>query len=512
MVEFHLSELKSLIGKPLKLEELEQVLFDIGMELDSYIIGEDICRIEITPDRTDLISMEGLARALRAYLGIEVGLPKYEILEPRIETIVDSEVIGIRPYIVNAVIRNITLNDDEIKYFMNLQEKFHATYGRNRRKVAIGFYRMELIRPPIYYRAELPSKIRFAPLGFTEEMSGDDIMRMHPKGVEYAFLFENETKLPALVDSTGNYLSIPGIINSNDLGNIQAGTQDIFIDMTGSHLGALKETLNIITTALADRGGKIEPVRLRYPDFELILPDLTPKQKKLDVDYCNEITGLTLSSMDMAELLRRMNYDVEINGKELRVMVLPNRTDVLHPLDIIDDIVRAYTLNKIEPIPPNITTIGQMLGLERLSDKARDIMIGLGFHEVMTLILSNDRDQARLMNIDDYEFVKLEGAKAIEVNIARKWIIPELMKTLRSNRHAAYPQLIFECGDIIILDDKAETNARNERRLAALSAHSNSGFTEIKSIIETVLRNLDVKYSFREAKHPSFISGRVLEV
>lgn len=512
MVEFSFSELKGLIGKPMALEELEEVLFDIGMELESYIAGEDICRIEITPDRTDLISVEGLARALRAYLGIEVGLPKYEILKPRIETIVDSEVIKIRPYIVNAVIRGITLTEDEIKYFMNLQEKFHATYGRNRRKVAIGFYRMELIKPPIYYRAELPSKIRFTPLGFRNEMSGEDIMRTHPKGLEYAFLFENETKLPALVDSDGKYLSIPGIINSNDLGNIQAGTQDIFIDMTGSHLGALKETLNIITTALADRGGKIEPVRLQYPDFELILPDLTPKQKKLDADYCNEITGLTLSPLEMAELLRRMNYDVEISGNELTVMVLPNRTDVLHPLDIIDDIVRAYTLNRIEPVPPNIATIGETLGLERLSDKARDIMIGLGFHEVMTLILSNDRDQAELMNVDDHEFVELEGAKAIEVNIARKWIIPELMKTLRSNRHAAYPQLIFECGDAIVLDSKAETNARNERRLAALSAHSNSGFTEIKSIVETVLRNLDAKYSFKEAKHPSFISGRVVEI
>ena len=152
--------------------------------------------------------------------------------------------------------------------------------------------------------------------------------------------------------------------------------------------------------------------------------------------------------------------------------------------------------NKIKPIAPDISTIGETLGLEKLSSKARDIMIGLGFHEVMTLILTNDRDQAELMNVDDYEFVELEGAKAIEVNIARKWIIPELMKTLRSNRHAAYPQLIFECGDVIFLDRKVETNARNERRLAALSAHSNSGFTEIKSIVETVLRQQST--AFRE--------------
>lgn len=512
MVEFPLSELRSLIGKPLTLEELEDVLFKIGMELEDYIKGEDICRIEITPDRTDLISVEGLARALRAYLGIEVGLPKYEILKPKIEVIVDSEVVKIRPYIVNAVIRDITLTEDEIKYFMNLQEKFHATYGRNRRKVAIGFYRMELIKPPIYYRAELPSEIRFAPLGFAREMSGDEIMQTHPKGLEYTFLFENENRLPALVDSAGKYLSIPGIINSNDLGNIEAGTQDLFIDMTGSHLGALKETLNIIVTALADREGKIEQVRVRYPDSDLVLPNLTPKQKELSVDYCNEITGLKLSSKRIAELLRRMNYDVEISDKTLKVMISPTRTDVLHPLDIIDDVIRAYTFDKIEPVAPDISTIGETLGLEKLSDKARDIMVGLGFHEVITLILSNDRDQAKLMNVDDYEFVELEGAKAIEVNIARKWIIPELMKTLRSNRHAAYPQLIFECGDVIILDNKADTNARNERRLAALSAHSNSGFTEIKAIVETVLRNLDAKFSFREIEHPSFISGRVVEI
>jgi phenylalanyl-tRNA synthetase beta chain len=83
------------------------------------------------------------------------------------------------------------------------------------------------------------------------------------------------------------------------------------------------------------------------------------------------------------------------------------------------------------------------------------------------------------------------------------------MEFFSCNLHVEYPQRIFELGTVTVPDDKAETRTRDNDTLAAAVSHGNASFTEIKSVLDAVLMNLGLEWQIREARHPSFIEGRV---
>src|SRR3989338_11056856 len=228
ILETNFTELNKAIGKKLTKKELEDTLFDLGMELERT--EKDEIRIEITPDRPDLLSTQGLGRALKAYLRIKTGLREYKIKKSDIKIYVDKSVEKVRPYTVAAVVKNLKLDYEKIKEIINIQEKIHNTFARKRKKLAIGIYPLENISSPIKYLAKSPDEIKFIPLDFEKELTGKEILEKHPKGIEYAHLLKNHEKYPIFVDSKNKILSMPPIINARDLGKVTETTKDVFIE------------------------------------------------------------------------------------------------------------------------------------------------------------------------------------------------------------------------------------------------------------------------------------------
>ena len=107
--------------------------------------------VEVTPNRPDALSVEGIARALLCYLK---GEPvSYSIGDSGVEMAVDASVTAVRPYFGGAVVKGATFNDSALRSIMQLQEKLHETLGRKRRKVAIGIHDMDKVRAPFRYFA-----------------------------------------------------------------------------------------------------------------------------------------------------------------------------------------------------------------------------------------------------------------------------------------------------------------------------------------------------------------------
>src|SRR3989338_9981422 len=180
ILETNFTELNKAIGKKLTKKELEDTLFDLGMELERT--EKDEIRIEITPDRPDLLSTQGLGRALKAYLGIKTGLREYKIKKSEIKINVDKSVEKVRPYTVAAAVKNLKLDYEKIKEIINIQEKLHNTFARKRKKTSIGIYPLENIVFPIKYLAKSPDEIKFQPLEYSEELTGREILTKHPTG------------------------------------------------------------------------------------------------------------------------------------------------------------------------------------------------------------------------------------------------------------------------------------------------------------------------------------------
>ncbi|NJE09959.1 phenylalanine--tRNA ligase subunit beta [Thermococcus sp. MAR1] len=512
-------DLERLIGKSFTVEEWEDLFLYAKCELDD--VWEENGELYFKADskdtnRPDLWSAEGIARQIRWALGFESGLPKYDVEKSSVTVYVDEKLKNIRPYGVYAIVEGLSLDEEALKQMINLQEKVALTFGRRRREVAIGIFDFDKVKPPIYYRAAEKSE-KFVPLGFEEELTLEEILERHEKGREYGHLIKDKPYYPLLVDSEGKVLSMPPIINSEITGRVTTETRRVFVDVTGWDLKKIMLALNVVVTALAERGGKIKSVKVVYPDFEVETPDLAPKEFEVELDYIKRLTGLELSDEEIKGLLERMMYDVKLVDGKAKLLYPAFRDDIMHARDVLEDVLIAYGYNEIEPEEPKLAVQGRGDKFVEFEDAVRELMVGFGLQEVMTFNLTNREAQYEKMNLEygrDYfnnppaELVEIENPISPKWSALRVWLTPSLLDFLSQNTHEEYPQRIFEVGKVTLIDESRETKTVSESKLAVALAHPRVTFTEAKEILESVMRHLGFKYGLEEIEHPSFIPGR----
>jgi len=514
-VELDREDFESLLGirLPEDVEKLNEILAYVKGEVKS-IEYEEI-RIELKDsNRADIWSTEGLARALRGFMGFEKGLKEYKIAgDSGVEVHVNPKLENIRPYIGCSVVKGVKLTDAAIRQIMRFQDKMDQTYGRNRRRTSIGLYEFDLVKPPLYFTVAKPRDISFVPLEFTERLTLEEILERHPKGKEYGHIVRRFPVWPIFMDSENQVLSFPPIINSNDLGRITEETRNVLIEVTGTSYETVMDTLINVTVALTDRGGEIYSATVRYPYGKTtsdVTPDLSVDTISLDVSYIQKVIGLKLNASEIAALLEKARYGVKKFSKTKVVVQVPcYRVDVLHPIDVIEDIAIAYDYNRIPDEWPRLATVGKLSNETQFRDLIREIMVGLGFQEVLTYIMSNPETLFTKMNLSPSRVVELANPKITSMTCLRNWLLPSLMELLSHNVHVDYPQRIFEVGYCVIHDKKQENKTRDVEKLACVNIHSNANFTEAKSQLDALLSNLGIDYALVEAAHKSFIDGRV---
>ena len=383
---------------------------------------------------------------------------------------------------------------------MDLQEKLHQGIGRNRKKIAIGVHDFDKVKPPFTYKAVDPKSVKFIPLNSYEEMNLVEILERHPKGIEYGHLLKGKRLYPILVDSEENILSFPPIINGT-LTEVTPFTKNIFIDVTGIDRETASLALNIISTALAERGGEIYRTKV-IDNGEKSYPDLEPREMKVKKSYAESIIGMRFKPEEIRESLLRMGYDVKIDGDEILLKVPAWRGDILHEIDIVEDIAIGYGFDRIEPENPKYLTYGKPLEKARLIRKLRTIMIGLGFYEVETLTLSNEKDEFDKLGMKRGKIVKIENPISEEYTCLRKSLLPSLLKICRANRHRSLPQRIFEIGYVV------NEKAKNELHLSFLEIDEKTNFSRCKSLFEAISRDAGIEMKIKRSEHPAFIEGR----
>jgi phenylalanyl-tRNA synthetase beta chain len=317
---------------------------------------------------------------------------------------------------------------------------------------------------------------------------------------------------PILLDSNRKVLSFPPIINSNDLGRVSEETRHVLVEVTGTLHETVANTVKLVTLALIDRGGKAysATVRYSYDKLAVVTPDFRNKRVDLSVKYANKILGLQLTGKRIAELLLTAGFGVEkISENSVAVIVPCYRIDVMHPVDLVEDVAIAYGYNSIEPHWRELPTTGSVRPEQRLLDVAREFMVGLGFQEVLTYTLASPENLFAKMNCEKESIVEIANPKVVTMTCLRNWLLPSLMEFLSNNQSVEFPQKIFELGKVTMLDESRETKTRDEEWLAAVTSHANASFSEIKSALDAFFMNLGVDWQIKENSHPSFIEGRV---
>jgi phenylalanyl-tRNA synthetase beta chain len=486
-----------LLGKRLSLEECVDRITFMGAGPEG--VQDRVMTFDIFPNRPDLYSVEGIARGLRGFLGLELGLPVYPAAPAKVDFVVNPNVADVRPFAVGGIVRGLDMDDALVRSLVDLQEKLHLTVGRRRRKVAIGIHDVDRVTPPFTYKGVLPPDVRFTPLGMAEEMDLLDILAKHDKGREYAHLVASKPLFPIITDAAGRVLSFPPVINGI-LTQLTPDTRNLFIDVTGTDFEAVSGCLAIIATALAERGGKIESVRTKYSDRTLETPDLTPRPHLLDLRRANELLGLSLKPNEAVEFLRRMRHDAKTEGEKVSALSPAYRLDLLHEVDLAEDLSIAWGFDRYPRGLPKRATIGQSLKTNDFAETLRILLIGYGYQEIMSLTIASAKEpvqtppRVEIMNPLGEDFTSLRSS-----------LLPALLNIFRLNKHRELPQRIFETADVVL-------DAKNVRRIAAAAMHHKAAFTEAKSLVLSLLRDVGRSADVRAVDDVNFIPGRVAAV
>jgi len=501
VINFSYSDLCDLIGREVPREVLRDRLPMLGADLKLLDESSDDVSFEFFPNRPDHYSVEGVARSLRAFLGYEPGLRTYAVAESDVDLHVDPTVKDVRPFIWSALVEGNEITDPLIRSMMDLQEKLHLTLGRNRRKVAIGIHDYRTVKPPFTYKAVLPDEMAFVPLQDTRRMTPAEILKEHEKGKAYAFVLEGKKRYPMIVDSAGEVLSFPPIINGITTA-ITENTRDILVDCTGTDLNAVKAAVNVLTTALAERGGRIKTVKIHQDGRTMLAPDLAAKKMVVDVDWTNGWIGTDLVESQMIDCLRRMGYGANGRSGEIEVMVPGYRADIIHPVDLAEDVAIGHGFEKFGTVLPKRATFGEEVPLVAFENSARAIMTGFGYFEVATISLSNPREQYERMGLhEERSVIRVRRPVSEEHVLVRTSLLPSILAILRKNKHRELPQRIFEVGAVVL-------DLKNRSHLAGASIHAKAGFTEVKSLVQSILSSMGFDSKVSAAAHPSYIPGR----
>jgi len=481
---------------------LLEVLPKLGIEVEA--IEGDSWELEVDPNRCDMLSVEGIARSVRGFLGKETGLPTFGVSSSDIKTEVDLSVQEIRPYIVTALVKDVDISQRDLKSLMDLQEKLHVTIGRERSKVAIGLHDFGLIEPPITYKAVKPEEVSFVPLGRSIEMNLQEILEKHDKGKEFRHILNGKKKYPVIVDSKENVLSFPPIING-ELTQATPDTDSFFIDMTGTDMEAIEQTLNIFCTSLAERDAEIYTTEVNYGSRSIIYPDLGSSALRISRSECEDLLGVEISEQEMKDVLERMRYSVGSTGDEFEVEVPPYRHDILHPWDVVEDVAIGYDYDNFSGCLPENVTIGSPLPEAELKKAVTELLIGYGFTEAMNYMLSDPKIEFEMMNIDRKETAEVKNPVSEERTSLRTWLLPGLLSNLKKNRTESLPQKLFEIGDVVV-------ESQQKTKIGGVIESSSVGFTEMKSMMDGFLNGLGLNMQVESKEHGSFIEGRCASI
>ena len=502
VINIELDDLNRMLKEPLNSEEFSKIIPQIGADPDE--INEKDAIIEFFPDRPDLLSTEGVARAIRAFTEQQLGLIDYNTNAPTTHMVVSPSVLDIRPHVLGGIVRGIKLDDTAIKCLMELQEKLHVTLGRKRNKVSIGIHDLDKLVAPFNYTTCPPHEPAFVPLQKDYEMTPEEILKEHPKGIEYAHLLKNFDEYPLITDSKGEVASLPPIINGA-LTTITENTSDVLIDVTGLDQKAVEACLNIVAAALVERGGEIEQLEIKYPSEKIIAPQMEPKNHKINNDYLITLLGSDPENFAIFKAFRKCGMEPDLKDEIWHVKVPAYRADILHPIDLLEEVAIGLGYDNLPEQLPKEARFGDALKSRKLENRCRETMLGIGFQEVVTLTLtSTDMLHDSTGRKSDNE-ATVSNPVTEDYHMLRSSILPNLIELLKNNRHRELPQKIFEVGQVV-------REHSNRTSLSWIELASKATFSNARSTAEIISQRLGLNGDLNDEEDPLFIPGRCVQI
>ena len=509
-----------LIGRTCSDAQLEDILPVAKAELDGHDLAGRILKIELNDtNRPDLWSAAGVARQLNSYATGEV--PLYDFFSTEDETfdhegrtlVVHESARQVRPYSIGFALTGRKVDENILLNLIQSQEKICNNFGRKRKTIALGVYRSDLITYPVHFEGADPDTAHFVPLHMEEDLTLREICTKHPKGLEYGPIVADKPVFPFLYDDNGEVLSFPPVINSAHIGAVEIGDENLFFEFSGTGLDDLLLSAAILACDCADMGFTILPVKCVFPydtpyGREITVPYYFQKPVACELSFVQRMLGQKLSAEEVVTSLKKMGVFSLVDSGMVYVTIPEYRNDFLHPVDIMEDVMIGYGLKNFAPELPNDSTVGRITVEETFARKVKDIMVGLGFQEMMYNYLGSKREYIDNMHVDGSRYIQIANPMSENYEFVRPSVLPSLLESESVSGHATYPHHIFEVGKVAFLDDEDNSGTTTRNYLGFLSASSEMGFNQLNSLISTLFYFIGADYTMEELVDPRFIEGR----
>lgn len=494
VIQIYRNRLEKLLPNHSYKEILEYLPY-IGVDIEE--VTDDYVRIEYSPNRPDFSTDYGVAKALRGLFGDELGIDFWEPKESgEAKVYVDKEVSSVRPYVMIFLARNLSLDDETIRQMISMQEDLHNGIGRGRKKLAIGLHDSSVVNFPLKYTL-VGREHRFVPLNMDKEVTVEEMLKVTEQGIKYGGLIQGD-KYPAILDSKGLTLSIPPIINGNYT-RVSEKTRELLVDITGTDIKSMKLAASVISETLHEMGAEIISGRSIYPDGrEEKSPDVSPFKMEVDKKTIEELLGMSLTVEEIIESLRKSRLEAEEKNGMIEVTVPHYRGDILHKVDLAEEVLLGYGLFRVSPDLNIKFSEGKLLNSSKLDDVVRSALVGLGFAEVLNPMLVSEEELKNVLG-EDLPIITTEFSKSSEHNALRPKLFPRCLRVLSLNQNEPMPRKIFEVGDAVYLE---EGQAVQEEKLCFAEEKDGASLTDSKSYLEALIRSLGLdasKLSFRRS-------------
>lgn len=253
---------------------------------------------------------------------------------------------------------------------------------------------------------------------------------------------------------------------------------------------------------------------------------------ELSVDRTNRLLGTGLSRDAIISHLESIEFEVEVLDED-RLKVAPPtcRVDIERPEDLMEEVARLSGYNKI----PTTQPVSHVVAKEqekrlRVRDLLRHVLAGCGFSEIVTYSFIGEDACDRLLLADNdprRRMVSIVNPLTEELGVMRTSLLPGLLTTMFRNSTQRNENLrIFELGRIFLKTGHDELPEEVEMisGLWTGAKHNSTwnvqeeklGFYDIKGIVDTLCAALNIPHvSFRALKgpgHPYLRPGHAAEV
>ena len=506
-VAFNTKYFMKRIGQGMDLGKISEQLYKMGFEVESADDKE--VKIEVTANRPDLLGAVGMARALRYFVHREKSFTHgLKNRKPELSIDVDASVSGYRPYISGMVVKGIKLDGEALSDLFTFMDKFCDTFGRMRKKLAIGVHNLDAITGDITYAVSKDESMHA--LRESKPMRYSDLLRQNEKGLKYHGTLDSRKGYPVLKDSMGTLALIP-IINS-DRTKLSGGTTNLFVDITGTSEYLVGKTADMLASIFMELGGKVGGVAVKYKNSApKLYPQMEHTQMLISLEKIESEIGVKVGFNNAISLANKMGYEAAFIDGKLRFTIPEYRLDIINEQDIIEDMAIAYGYDFIQPVVVPSISVGALEAKDVLFERVSEALLGMGFSESMNSYLTNIESnftKMRRKNVPEGT-VTIKDAKSTAIEILRTSLLPSLMNNISLSKHEKMPQRLFELDMVFGVRQRRPVESYH---VAAVSLDSRSNFNYSKSVVTALLSALGVSFDVKPAEDPGFIGGRCASV